>query len=344
MTSRIYLLLLFVLQAAIPAIGQTQASPQASISNGILHVRLYLPNATNGFYRGTRFDWSGVIRSLEYKNHNYYGPWFTNTDPKVIDFIFKGPEIVAGPCSAITGPVEEFPGTLEFEKVEAGGTFIKIGVGVLRKPDKQPYNPYRLYQIVNPGKRSVQTKPDSVTFTQVLTDAASGYAYRYTKIVRLVPGKPEMVLEHWLENTGRRRIATSVYDHNFLVLDRQTTGPDFVITFPYAIRGYDMHEADLTQIAGERFAYRKPLAGQEIVSAGFSGFGNTSADYRIRIENHKIGAGMTITGNRPLSEEDLWSIRSVIAVEPFIRMSIEPGKAFTWKYDYTYYSLHRANK
>lgn len=326
---------------AFAALAQAPAPPQAAVSNGILHTRLYLPDATNGFYRGTRFDWSGVIRSLEYQGHNYYGPWFTKTDPTVIDFIFKGPDIVAGPCSAITGPVEEFHGTLGFDDAAAGGTFIKIGVGVLRKPDEASYNPYRLYEIVNHGQWTVHKNAESVEFTQVLNDPASGYGYRYTKTVRLVPGKAEMILQHTLENTGKRRIATSVYDHNFLVLDHRPTGPDFTITLPYKIRAYHQQGAAFAHIAGDRFTYTKQLRGNDIVAAGFSGFGHSPADYRIAIENHKIGAGMTITGNRPLSEEQLWSIRSVIAVEPFIRMSIEPGKTFTWRYDYTYYLLNR---
>lgn len=335
------LLLLLTLPAAIPAVAQTPAPPEASISNGVVHARLYLPDAANGFYRGTRFDWSGVIRSLEYSGHNYYGPWFTQTDPNVIDFVFKGPEIVAGPCSAITGPVEEFPGTLGFDAANPGQTFIKIGVGVLRKPDKAPYNHYRLYEIVDHGKWSVRTTGDSVTFTQALTDPASGYGYRYTKVVHLVAGKPEMVLQHTLENTGKRRIATSVYDHNFLVLDHQTTGPAFTITLPYSIRPYHMQGGALAHIAGDRFTYDKLLQGKDIVAAGFSGFGHSSSDYRITIENSKAGAGMTITGNRPLSKEDLWSIRSVVAMEPFIYMSIPPGKTFTWRYTYTYFTLNR---
>lgn len=341
MRKRVSLLLLCVLPAAGPAFAQTQAPPQTAISNGILQVGLYLPNATDGFYRGTRFDWSGVVRSLEYHGHNYYGPWFNKTDPNVIDFIFKGPDIVAGPCSAITGPVEEFPGTLGFDTANPGGTFIKIGVGVLRKPDKAVYNPYRLYEIVNHGQWTVQTKKDSVQFTQTLSDPASGYGYRYTKVVRLVPGKAEMIIQHTMENTGTHRIPTSVYDHNFLVLDHQPTGPDFTITLPYKIRAYHQQGAAFAHIAGDRFTYTKQLHGKDIVAAGFTGFGHSTAYYRVTIENPKIGAGMTITGNRPLSEEHLWSIRSVIAVEPFIRMSIPPGESFTWRYDYTYYLLNR---
>ncbi len=117
--------------------------PQAQITNGQIRARLALPDAQKGFYRGTRFDWSGVILSLEYKGHNYYGPWFDKTDPKVRDFVYDGPGIVAGPCSAITGPAEEFSTNnrgLGYDEAKAGGTFIKIGVGVLRKPETGNYD------------------------------------------------------------------------------------------------------------------------------------------------------------------------------------------------------------
>jgi hypothetical protein len=48
---------------------------------------------------------------------------------------------------------------------------------------------------------------------------------------------------------------------------------------------------------------------------------------------------MKVTADRPLSQENLWSIRSVLAMEPFIHMVVEPGKQFKWSYTYSYYSL-----
>jgi 2-polyprenyl-3-methyl-5-hydroxy-6-metoxy-1,4-benzoquinol methylase len=45
-----------------------------------------------------------------------------------------------------------------------------------------------------------------------------------------------MTLEHSLENTGRRLIKTPVYEHNFLVMDDQPSGPDFVIRLPFEIQ------------------------------------------------------------------------------------------------------------
>src|SRR6266545_5678807 len=111
--------------------------PQAEISNGQVRARLYLPDARNGYYRGTRFDWSGVVSALEYRGHSFFGEWFDRVDPKVVDIDFSN-GITAGANSAATGPVEEF-GTngkaLGYDEAKAGGTFIKIGIGVLRSEE-----------------------------------------------------------------------------------------------------------------------------------------------------------------------------------------------------------------
>src|SRR4051794_32206211 len=69
---------LFVLIALAGGVGVMAADPPtAEISNGKVSATIYLPDPVNGFYRGTRFDWSGVVRSLEANGHRYYGPWFT---------------------------------------------------------------------------------------------------------------------------------------------------------------------------------------------------------------------------------------------------------------------------
>jgi hypothetical protein len=334
-------MLLTTLALVLALVGQETSAPQAEINNGVLKAQFYLPDAQKGFYRGTRFDWSGVIGHLEYKGHRYYGPWFTKTDPTVNDFIFQGADIIAGPCSAITGPVEEFSTddqALGFEEAKPGGTFIKIGVGVLRKPHEGGrYNRFRLYEIVDPGVWKVQTTRDGIQFTHDVSDPSSGYGCRYRKTIQLAPGRPEMVMDHKLQNTGKRAIASSVYDHNFLVLDGQPTGPDFLLTMPFAIKTKRAPDPALAELRGNQIVYRKVLREKETVFIPLQGFGPTAADYRFTIENKKTGAGLRITGDRPLSNVALWSIRSVVSLEPFIAMTIEPGQEFTWKYTYTYY-------
>ena len=86
------LFLTFVFPLLVPAADP----PQAEIRNQHIKAKLYLPDAQAGFYRGTRFDWSGVIYSLEYQGHDFYGPWFTKYDPAVRDFIYKDADIVVG--------------------------------------------------------------------------------------------------------------------------------------------------------------------------------------------------------------------------------------------------------
>lgn len=315
--------------------------PQAEISNGELRARIYLPDSSHGFYQGTRFDWSGIVSSLEYKGHNYYGQWYTRSDPKVHDFAFEGPDIVTSTCCAIMGPVEEFKSNekaLGFDEAPVGGTFIKIGVGVLRK-DSAEYDVFKEYEVVDPGKWTVKTHADSVEFTQELTDPASGYGYIYRKTVRLVAGTSEMVLEHHLKNTGRHAIESTVYGHNFLMLDRQTIGPDFTVTVPFQIQPAPVPNKDVAEIHGNKFVYIRPFSGKDVLYTQMLGFGGSPKDNEVRIENRGVGAGMVIRGNRPLSNMALWSIRSVLAVEPFITMSIEPGSEFDWDVTYEYYTM-----
>jgi hypothetical protein len=312
--------------------------PSAEIANGRIRAKIYLPDAQNGYYRGTRFDWSGVVYSLQYKRHNYYGPWFQRTDPKVHDFVYEGPDIVGGPCSSITGPVDEF-GQVGWAEAKPGGRFIKIGVGALRRGDEDRYDNYRLYEIVNPGKWSIGKSRDSIDFTQELTDSSSGYGYVYRKTLRLVKGKPEMVLEHRLKNTGTRPIRTTVYNHNFLVLDNQPPGAPLVITVPFQIQTQRPPNKELAEIRGNRIVYLKTLEGRDVVTTPLEGFGDSPKDSEIRIENAKLGAGMKISSDRPLARESLWSIRSVVAMEPFVAIEIEPGAEFSWKSTYSFYTL-----
>ena len=313
--------------------------PQAEIANKQLRVKLYLPDGKHGYYQGTRFDWSGVIYSLEFEKHNYYGPWFNRTNPDVHDFIYDGADIVAGPCSAITGPVDEFA-PLGWDQAEPDGLFIKVGIGALRKPaGDTKYDNYKLYAIVDPGKWSVKKHRDSIEFSQELS--AAGYRFLYRKTVRLVSGKPEMLLEHSLRNLGTRAIHTNVYNHNFLTLDGRPPGPGLSVSVPFQIQSSHPPDKKLAEIHGNQIIYLDTLKDRNVVATPIQGFGGNASDHVIRVEDTRAAAGMKIQADRPLLRESLWSIRSVIAVEPFVQITVEPGAEFTWKSSYEYYTLSR---
>src|SRR5262245_41152258 len=74
--------------ALVPVLhAQTSPPPSVQISNGVITATVYLPDATAGYYRGTRFDWAGVIGRFEFRGHTFYAPWFTKMDPTVRDFV-----------------------------------------------------------------------------------------------------------------------------------------------------------------------------------------------------------------------------------------------------------------
>ncbi len=313
--------LIFLL--CLPAAAQF---PEAGITNGILKATLSLPDPQKGYYRATRFDWSGQITDLEYKGHTYFGAWNPAPyDPKLHD--------------AIQGPVEEFLTDgmgLGYAEAKPGGTFIKLGVGVIRKPDEPRFQQFKTYEIVDPGRWTVKRHADSVEFTQVVNDPASGYAYEYTKTVRLVKGKPEMVLEHRLRNKGQHPISSDVYEHNFYMIDKQPTGPDVVVKFPFEVHSAG-NFSGLAETRGRELVYLKELQGRQSAASELTGFSSDVKDYDITEENTKTGAGVRQTSDRPLVRINYWSIRSTACPEAYIRMNVAPGKEFTWKIRYDFF-------
>lgn len=329
-------LIAFLLAGAV-AVLNAAGPPEAAISNAQIQAKLYLPDVKDGYYRGTRFDWSGVVYSLRYQGHDYYGPWYQKRRDNVRDFIYEGGEIVAGPCSAITGPVEEYA-PLGYDDAQPGGSFVKIGIGVLRKPDAAPYDHYRMYEVADGGKWTVHRAKDRIEFVQQV-NSPDGYGYVYTKTLRLENNKPEMVLEHRLRNTGKRPIVTDGYNHNFLVLDHQPPGPGYSITFPFEIKTNRPPNAALAKVEGERIAYVKKLEGKDTVATPIEGFSDTPKDYDFDVESTGAGAGIRVQSDRAMSKAALWSIRSVVAVEPYVALSIQPGQEFTWTFNYDFYTL-----
>ena len=46
--------------------------PHCVIANGYIETSVFLPDSTNGFYRSSRYDWSGMNWQLTYKGHTFF--------------------------------------------------------------------------------------------------------------------------------------------------------------------------------------------------------------------------------------------------------------------------------
>jgi len=319
-------LLTSLLMTVFQAPSTTPSFPQAEVASPRVQMTLYLPDAKAGYYRGTRFDWSGAISSLRWNGHEYFGQWFTKHDPQGHD--------------GITGPVEEFltgDSSVGYADAAAGGTFTRIGVGHVRKPEEKAYRRFETYEIVDGGTWKVEQAPGSITFVHTLGEA-NGYAYAYRKTLRL--DGDSLIIEHSLRNTGRKRIETTVYNHNFFTLDRRPTAPPVVVTFGFEPKPA-RPIAPLGEITGRELRFLKELGPRENVFSEIEGFGTAVADYDFRLEQRDTKAGVRIRADRPIAKMIFWSAPLTVCPEPYIDVSVDPGQESTWRITYDFYEVNK---
>ena len=301
------------------AFGASAADfPQAEIASGPVRARVYLPNAENGYYRATRFDWAGVIASALYKDHEFFGQWFPRYDPKLHD--------------SIVGPVESF-GAIGYNQAKPGDTFLRLGVGLLRRIDERPVNDFTTYEIADGGRWTSVPAADHVDITQEL----NGW-YVYTKTVRVDGGKRLLILDHVLKNTGKETLETDVFNHDFFMIGGLPSGPDITVTFPFDTRA-TANLKGLAEMRGKQMVYLRELVRNESIMTDLEGYGQSASDYDIRVENKQAKTGVRQTSDHPLSKLRLWSIRTTVCPEAYTHVKVEPGKEFRWRVAFEFYEM-----
>lgn len=325
--------------------------------------------APGKYYRGTRFDWAGIIRRLSFAGHDYVDEWFDNYDPTHHD--------------CVCGPVEEFTqigyeSALETSAPAPTSTqtpvstpapapisastpvkasewlFLKIGVGMLRRPSAEShYDRFNVYEIADPGHRSFDISPDgsSATFRHQLScnvhSAPSDpyhslpydpVGYDYVKILSIV-GHGEIILSHCLKNTGTLPLAGSVYDHNFFTLDSMQVGPNTLIDFPFKPIGDWRSSYDNVALTESGIRFSRPLAKGESVFMGNlrpakSTIPESKSGYSFRLQNAVSGAGVIAECPTTFDYMVFWSNHRVACLEPYIPFRILPGETFSWSIKY----------
>jgi len=236
--------------------------------------------------------------------------------------------------------VEEFltgDNALGYTEAAVGEKFVRIGIGALRKPEERRFERFKTYEIVDAGKRSQKSGPDWIEFTHELTDA-NGYAYVYVKRLSLTKDKAELVIQHTLKNTGKKVIDTDVYNHNFYMLDNQSTGTDFTVRFAFPPTAAADFKG-LAEMKGNELHYLADLKRGQTVFTEFTGFGTAASQNDFHVENRKTGAGVRQRGDLPLSKLIFWSIPTTVCPEAYVHLKVEPGKEMSWKIQYEFYTL-----
>ena len=309
--------------AAVSGQHSMEEFSSAEISNGLIKMHLFLPDSERGYYRGTRFDWSGVILQVEYRGHTYFGEWKTTHNPEVHD--------------DIVGPVEEFRtkgAALGYHEAKAGESFVKIGVGLLEKPDEPSYRFSYPYKIIRPGSWKVNSGKDWIEFQQDFGDE-SGWGYLYTKKIRLTNGKPEFTIEHSLKNTGSKTIETHQYNHNFFIIDGDPIGRNYILRFPFDVE-VKRDLKGFIEAKGSQLIFSQDLEEGSLFTE-LEGFRDDAKDHEIIIENKKTSAGVKINGDRPIALFYFWAVKTTICPEPYIELRLAPGQKEEWKASYLFF-------
>lgn len=317
------LFLIFLLSFCI--YGEENNYPYLIISNGKIKVKIYLPDKNRGYCRNARFDWSGVVGKVEFKNHKIFGEWITPYNPESIN--------------GGTGTVEEFGmGTdgmsapVGFYEAKEGEGFIKIGVGVLKK-EGEKYFFGRNYRFIKYGNWKIRKGKNFVEFRQRLKYGK--YGYFYTKKIVIPPGKEEFYIYHKLKNTGLLPINQTVYCHNFTIIDDVPVGPSYSLKLffhPKAKR--DLR--GIVEIEGNKITFKKSF--KKAIFTELEGYKGLVKENHFIIFNRKTKAGMEVKGTLPLYRFHFFAVPGSICPEPFVKIIIKPGEEISWKNTYKFFT------
>jgi hypothetical protein len=289
--------------------------PRLQLDNGHLQVSIYLPDAERGYYRGTRFDWSGIIERVDYAGHRFYAPLHVNHDPLGHD--------------SVAGPAEEFAmfQPMGFAEADAGESFVKIGVGLLAKGDADEYRFDGDYRLLRAGEWEIEHAADRVEFSQDLV-GERGWAYRYRKTIRLLPGRAEFEIAHRLENSGERTIDINHYNHNFTVIDELPYGPDYRVEFPFSAAA-PIPINERAWFRGNAIEVVQPLGDDSLWLPVFEG--EDPGHYNAAlVRNMKTGAAVEFKGDAAITRMVFWAVERAACPEPFIQIKLEPGQVKDW--------------
>jgi hypothetical protein len=289
--------------------------PAREVWNRSMRAVLYLPDATNGYYRGSRFDWSGMFAQVTVRGHTYFGELRPERNPLGND--------------NVCGPAEEFGmnGPLGFGETPVGGTFLKIGVGTLQKSESS-WLFHHNYPVVKPLDWQVYPQADPVGWVFSASDShTNGFAYEYTKVVEMHDSEPILLIRHTLRNCGTRPIETDHYSHNMLRLDNLDIGPDYLTTFPF-VPSTNKVNPELAISNQTVRIVTDPFRGP--VFQLLEGFSKGQSPTGFRLHHRKTSAAVEVQIDQPASRFGFYAERTVLCPEPFTRVLVAPGQSMTW--------------
>ncbi|MCF8366571.1 MAG: hypothetical protein K9H16_12360 [Bacteroidales bacterium] len=289
------------------------------LKNDLVEIHIDLPG---GNYQLARFDWTGKITLVKFKNNEVSG--VEKMDVENYNNYGKGFYNEFG----IDAPVG-------FDETDDGAWFHKIGIGLLKKEGEQ-YVFSNNYEI-RPAEFSVTAEADKLTIA-CTSDKINGYAYFLKKEIALLDSGFE--IRYNLHNTGEKIISTNEYCHNFLAINKEYIGRDYILRFPFQIKPElfwaTVNPEEKVEIGTNEITF-SGTPEEQFFFANLSGNENVEAKWELI--NTKSKTGISEKGSFSPSKINLWGWKHVISPELFFDINLQPGQSVEWSRTYHVFEL-----
>lgn len=283
------------------------------IKNKHLTVEIDTPGQS---YSGSRFDWTGFITQITYKNN----------------ITFCVPEqYEAGKGSGGIGFCNEFgiDAPIGYEESAIGESFPKIGVGKLTKDSEHAYDFFHPYHIKKAKVTFTQTD-EECTFVSTIDDA-NGYENVLTKTISIEGN--QLTISYRLENTGCKTIKTNEYCHNFIGINQTLVDSHYTLTIP-SLATHAVH-------AGEVTVHDNSLTWPKNPQEDFYVLFETSSQtnkYHWQLYCDIANAGVRDISPIQYTKFALWGCSHVISPELFVSIDLKPQETMNWRRVYEFYT------
>ena len=274
-------------------------------------------------YKGSRFDWSGKISSIRFKDL----PLTTIEDAgsKDVNFLGKGLYNEFG----ITNP-------LGYNETPKGGWFHKIGVGLLKKEHKQ-YLFHRKH-VIRPAHFDI-TYEDRKIIIICKSELVNGYSYILKKEISI--SENSFTINYFLHNTCEKKIITDEYVHNFMAINNALIGEDYTLKFPFPINSslFDetVNSENKVEIGLDNVTFNKTPEKQFFFS-NLTGGKELQAEWILT--NLKANVGIKEFGSFKTDKINLWGWKHVISPELFFKISVDPKETVEWSRKFDVFKIN----
>jgi len=276
------------------------------------HIRLSIEEPYEG-YCGTRFDWTGKIIQLWWKNIPICTSEFGDRKDAMQGLGF----------------FNEFgiDKAIGYDKCRVGNCFPKIGVGMLQKESNDPYDFFHQYKCV-PFEFVTKNIESGVSITT--TNLLQPHSFVLEKKIHVTSNG--FTIDYELKNLGETDIVTTEYVHNFLSPGQRKLSDSLKLTLGATINK-DQFESGINpnscvSMSNNQFSWSHVPKSDFF----FENIAETLTDSGSwMLTDRQLHLSITERVNFKPHKINLWGRAHVVSPELFKNINLKPGETERWQ-------------